>query len=941
PEKALTEWRKTIRAGVAWRQPETDIWPLGQDAAFAAPLARRFRTVSGIVRGLRDSVRRHVELAKKQAALGEGAPLAQFHGTGYPVLQGPMTRVSDTAAFAQSVAENGALPFLALALLRAPQVRKLLAETKELLGARPWGVGILGFVPVELRSEQLEVVREFRPPFAIIAGGRPDQAAGLERDGICTYLHVPAPALLRMFLQDGARGFIFEGRECGGHVGPRTSFVLWETMIEVLLDEIRKGTPAAELRIVFAGGIHDARSAAMVAAMASPLVEQGVRIGVLLGTAYLFTEEAVRTGAIVEGFQREALACRKTVLLESGPGHATRCVETPFYETFRNQKRRLLAERKSTGEVREALENLNIGRLRVASKGVAHMSGAEGSQPRYIEIPKEQQRLDGMYMIGQVAALRRSTCSMRDLHKSVSTAGVALLHQTDAPAGAGAEPVRSAPCDVAIVGMSCMLPKAPDLQSFWRNVVNKVHAITDIPVERFNVDLYFDADRRARDKIYSRWGGFLEDAPFDPMRYGIPPNALASIDPMQLLALVVVDRALADAGYRDRDFPRDKTSVIFGLSGGLGDLGIQYAVRSLLGQFVDQAPEGLLAQLPEWTEDSFAGILPNVTAGRVANRFDLGGVNFAVDAACASSLAAVYLAARELTSRASDMVIVGGVDTVQSPFGYLCFSKSQALSPRGACRTFDATADGIAISEGISMLVLKRLEDAERDGDRIYAVIKGVAGSSDGRGRSMTAPRLEGQIAALDRAYAQAGIRPSTVGLIEAHGTGTAAGDAAELAALSTVFAADGAAPQSCSIGSVKSMVGHTKSAAGVTGVMKAALALYHKTLPPTLHVEQPNAKLCEPGSAFFVNSDPRPWSAAPGPDSEATPRRAGVSSFGFGGTNFHAVLEEYSGDIAHPADRANLDRWPAELFIWNAPTSDALASSIEQFAARLENAPP
>ncbi len=941
PENAVEAWRSAICAGVAWRQPETDLWPLGQDAAFAAPLARRFRTVSGMVRGLREAIGKHVELAKKQGALGPGAPLAQFHGTEYPVLQGPMTRVSDTAQFAQAVAENGALPFLALALLRAPQVRKLLSETKILLAARPWGVGILGFVPADLRSEQLEAVREFRPPFAIIAGGRPDQAAGLERDGIRTYLHVPAPALLRMFLQDGARGFIFEGRECGGHVGPRTSFVLWDAMIEVLLDEIRKGVPPTELRVVFAGGIHDARSAAMVAAMAAPLAEQGVRIGVLLGTAYLFTEEAVSTGAIVEGFQQEALACRKTVLLESGPGHATRCVETPFYETFREQKRRLLAERKSAGEIREALENLNIGRLRVASKGVVRESDGEGSQPRYVEIPKEQQRLDGMYMIGQVAALRRTTCSMRDLHETVSTAGAALLGQTEAPARAGTETVRPAPCDVAIVGMSCMLPKAPDLQSFWRNVVNKVHAITEVPPERFNVDLFFDPDRRARDKIYSRWGGFLEDAPFDPMRYGIPPNALASIDPMQLLALVVVDRALADAGYRDRDFPRDKTSVIFGLSGGLGDLGIQYAVRSLLGQFVEQTPEALLAQLPEWTEDSFAGILPNVTAGRVANRFDLGGVNFAVDAACASSLAAVYLAARELTSSASDMVIVGGVDTVQSPFGYLCFSKSQALSPRGACRTFDATADGIAISEGISMLVLKRLADAERDGDRIYAVIKGVAGSSDGRGRSMTAPRLEGQIAALDRAYAQAGIRPSTVGLIEAHGTGTAAGDAAELAALTTVFAADGAAPQSCTIGSVKSMVGHTKSAAGVTGVMKAALALYHKTLPPTLHVEQPNAKLREPGSAFFVNSDPRPWTAAPGPEGEAAPRRAGVSSFGFGGTNFHAVLEEYQGDITHPADRATIDQWPAELFIWNAPAADALAAAMDQLAERLENRPP
>ena len=477
------------------------------------------------------------------------------------------------------------------------------------------------------------------------------------------------------------------------------------------------------------------------------------------------------------------------------------------------------------------------------------------------------------------------------------------------------------PLDVAIVGMGCILPKAPNLRTFWANILNKVDAITEIPKQRFNIDLYYDPDRKSRDKIYSRWGGFLDDVPFDPMRYGIPPNSLASIDPMQLLALVVVDQALRDAGYQDREFPRSKTSVILGLSGGLGDLGIHYAMRSTLPQFIKTPPEELLRELPEWTEDSFAGILLNVVAGRVANRFDLGGVNFSVDAACASSLAAVYLAARELADGSSDMVVVGGVDTVQSPFGYLCFATSQALSARGRCRTFDETADGIAISEGVSMMVMKRLADAERDGDRIYAVIKGIGGSSDGRGRTMTAPRLEGQMLALKRAYAQAGIQPSSIGLIEAHGTGTTVGDASELAALNGIFQADDAAPESCAIGSVKSMVGHTKSAAGVTGLMKVTLALYHKILPPTLHVERPNAKLLEAGCPFFVNTDPLLWIPA-----NPTPRRAGVSAFGFGGTNFHAVLEEYQGDFSEPADRATTEEWPAELFVWDNPTPSALA---------------
>jgi acyl transferase domain-containing protein len=217
--------------------------------------------------------------------------------------------------------------------------------------------------------------------------------------------------------------------------------------------------------------------------------------------------------------------------------------------------------------------------------------------------------------------------------------------------------------------------------------------------------------------------------------------------------------------------------------------------------FLDDVPEDLRTRLPEWTEDSFAGILLNVAAGRVANRLNLGGLNFTVDAACASSLAAIYVAARELESGASSMVIVGGIDTVNSPFGFLCFSSAQALSPTGRCRTFDESADGIAISEGLVALALKRVADAERDGDRIYAVIRAVAGSSDGRGKGLTAPRPEGQIRVLERAYAAAGFSPATVGLVEAHGTGTVAGDTAEVTALTRVFGAAGAMPASCAPG--------------------------------------------------------------------------------------------------------------------------------------------
>ncbi|HEY0385838.1 MAG TPA: beta-ketoacyl synthase N-terminal-like domain-containing protein, partial [Pyrinomonadaceae bacterium] len=794
-DASVTAWRQEIKSRVGWQDAKQDIWLIGQDAAFAAPLAARFRTVGGVLEGIRQAIDAHVRSARALRPLDESSPLAESHGTRYPIVQGPMTRVSDRATFAAQVAEGGALPFLALALMRASEVRELLEETSQMLGSRPWGVGILGFVPFDLRQEQLEVVRAYRPSFALIAGGRPDQALSLEQSGIPTYLHVPSPGLLKLFVENGARRFIFEGRECGGHVGPRSSFVLWNTMIDTLLAALAP-SDMQTCHVLFAGGIHDSLSASMVATMAVPLAEKGARIGVLLGTAYLFTHEAVSTGAIKEGFQREAVQCAETVLLETGPGHATRCARSPFVEVFAQEKQRLCASGNSAEEIRESLEHLNLGRLRIASKGIGRhpMYGQDSQAPKFTTLSSDEQLNQGMYMIGQVAALRNSSCTIEELHREVAIKGSERLANLSEPALALARVARASarPCDVAIIGMACLLPKAPDLKTYWGNIVNKIDAITEVPQERWDWHRYFDADPKKRDKIYSKWGGFLEDVPFDPLRYGMPPNTLPSIEPLQLLTLEVVRAAIQDAGYEDRPFARQQTSVILGVGGGISDLGQQYALRAGLLTYFEDVSSEVLSRLPEWTEDSFAGILLNVVAGRVANRFDLGGVNYTVDAACASSLAAVYLATRELEAGTSEMVIVGGADTVQNPFGYLCFSKTNALSPRGRCRPFDDSADGIVISEGIAVLVLKRLADAERDGDRIYAVIKSVAGSSDGKDKGMTAPRPEGQILALERAYDKAGFSPSTVGLIEAHGTGTRAGDRAELETLRRVFEAAG-----------------------------------------------------------------------------------------------------------------------------------------------------
>ena len=457
---------------------------------------------------------------------------------------------------------------------------------------------------------------------------------------------------------------------------------------------------------------------------------------------------------------------------------------------------------------------------------------------------------------------------------------------------------------IAIIGQAAIFAKSANLTEYWENILNKIDGISEVPPSRWDIEDYYDPDPSAEDKTYCKMGGFIPDIDFDPLEFGLPPNMLEVTDSSQLLGLVVARDAMEDAGYgMDREYNRENVGVVLGVAGGqklITDLTsrLQYPIWQRVLESSGVSPEDTeviidkikLAYAP-WNENSFPGLLGNVIAGRIANRLDLGGMNTVVDAACASSLAAVKLAVSELIEGRADMMISGGVDADNSPFTYLCFSKTPAFSPSQKIRPFDQESDGMLIGEGLGMVVLKRLEDAERDGDRIYAVIRGIGSSSDGRFKSIYAPRPSGQSLAIQRAYQEAGFEPEEIGLLEAHGTGTKAGDPAEFSGLKTVFGTPNGNKQSIAIGSVKSQIGHTKAAAGAAGLIKTALALHHKVLPPTINVVQPAAALGIEDSHFYVNSETRPWFKR----HTGETRKAAVSAFGFGGTNFHIVLEEHN----------------------------------------------
>ncbi|MEE4604749.1 MAG: SDR family oxidoreductase [Desulfobacteraceae bacterium] len=494
---------------------------------------------------------------------------------------------------------------------------------------------------------------------------------------------------------------------------------------------------------------------------------------------------------------------------------------------------------------------------------------------------------------------------------------------------------------VAIIGMGCLFPKSTGLKEYWKLLYHGKDAITEVPASHWSPEDYFDTDPKSPDRVYCKRGGFLEPVSFDPSEFGIPPSSLEATDTSQLLGLLAAKMALEDCGYGNgRDFNRDRTAVILGVTG-TQELVIPLSSRlghprwrkALEDSAIPPAKtEEIIQKISDsyipWQENSFPGLLGNVVAGRISNRLDLRGTNCVVDAACASSFSAIHLATLELMSGRSDMVVTGGVDTLNDIFMHMCFSKTHTLSATGDARPFSKDADGTVLGEGIGILVLKRLKDAERDENRIYAVIKGLGSSSDGKSQSIYSPSVEGQIKALRTAYENAGINPATVGLIEAHGTGTRVGDKVEFKALNRIFKESGANGNKCALGSVKSMIGHTKASAGAAGLIKAALGLYHKVIPPTLKAETPDPDLDIGNSNFYLNSSTRPWFSKNGHS-----RRAGVSAFGFGGSNFHVVLEEYLPAKTEISWDGNI-----EIMAFSAAAKNDLIRSVKTLRDDAEN---
>ncbi len=945
-----------------WTRPEAAIpapESIGEASAFAScgTLAAAVRRVSE-------------QLADDLAGVRDHHPLRSDPlGAGTLVVQGPMAHVAEGEPLAAAVSAAGAVPFGALSALRPTDAREVLDRIRRAAGGMPWGAGLIGFDVMPHRDAHIALLDAARPDHVIVAGGSPALAAALGAAGHAVWLHASSPTLLREGWRRGVRRFVLEGHEAGGHVGRLSSLALWEEGLAQLEHLVPHEDGGAAL-VVLAGGIGDAFSAAVAGAMAARAAAAGCRVALQAGTAFMLTAQCRAGGQITEPYAHAARDADSTLLVGSSVGLPMRCPVGPFAAEARAIERELLASDAPLAERRERLEQLNLGRTRLAARGLIRAPDHETNTPRYQSAPEERIRREAAFTMGQGASLQRAT-SVAELVRALSTGAAEHLDAIQArrasrwggvrpvaggPKAAAAAPAaapvslvaRSSPSrePIAVVSVGCVLPDAHDVPAYWRNLVDGHDAIREVPPDRWLIERYWDpaAGPRGPAATRSKLAGVVREFTFDELKFRIPPRVAETMDPSQRLALEATWQAV-NAWPGAARVDRDRAAVILGNAMG-GEFAKSLALRirqrevmaivredavlahldaESLDDLARRVEHALAATLPPLNVNSMSGLLANVIAGRVAAWLDWRGGNLTTDAACASSLAAIAQGVDWLRAGRVDVVLTGGVDTDLAPETFVAFNLTGALSSAGS-RPFATGADGFVMGEGCAVFVLKRLSDAQRDGDPIWGVVRGVGMSSDGRGRGITAPRPEGQRLAIRRAWEDAGLDLRTACMIEAHGTGTSVGDATEATVLSELLT-DAAAP--VWLGSVKSMLGHLKAAAGAAGTLKTLLSLATGVVPPTLNAGpvDPELRLADsplrlPRRAVFLGDSPA--------------QTAGVSAFGFGGTNYHLVVQAPPGGAQAPAPLAAIDSvvgGGVGVAAWGAPTLAALAASLDSAA--------
>lgn len=889
--------------------------------SFAPFIKEIFDDLGSFLTSIQDIIQDQIKTVSTNWPFEEGSEFAKSLEINLPIIQGPMANITDKTDFAIKVAEEGALPVLAMGGLLKEEVEELFAEfNSKFPKNQNYAGGIIGLeVMKERREAHISLMAKNKTPICLIAAGSIQLATRIQKMGMKTIIHTPALSLFKEAMKYGHQHVILEGSECGGHIGIFTSLTLWESILQYLSNNANQ--ISEKINIVFAGGIGDELGTAMVAGMIGNHLDL-INPGIQMGTAYLFTDEIVKTKALTSLYQEKLLDSNITRVIGSTVNTRARVIPSEFVSQTIENERIWIKEGLSISERKKLYEKDNLGALRIAAKAEIWNEDyvPEGDLTQFNLVDEKDHVSLGCFMAGEIISLKRNVVQIKDLHYDIVVSGKELFRNkrnsiekmlerdvvSDVPEIQSLElPSQNR---IAIVGLGCIFPDSANISEYWENIISKKYSITEVPDSRWDKNIHFDEDKTAQNKTYSKIGAFIEDYKFNSINYRIPPKISDSMDSVQKWSLDAAKQALEDAGISTDGKNRLPIAVIIGNSVG-GEIQRKTNKGIFVSEFLfelenndvfkslgEEKQNSLLQILkekynekfPPVTEDSMPGELSNIISGRIANVFNLTGKSMTTDAACASSIAALDTAVKSLTSGDFDTVLVGGADRSMDEASYIKFSKIRALSATGS-RPFDEGADGFVMGEGAGFMVLKRLEDVIRDGNKIYAVISAIGASSDGRGKSITAPNPEGQKQAIEMALHLADLTVNEIDYIEAHGTSTIVGDAVELNVLEEVFQ-NRKNTRKLAVGSIKSQIGHLKSAAGIASLIKTTLTIYNKILPPTINVQTPNPKIDWDKSHLKINTEPIDWAVEKG-----ILRRAGVSAFGFGGTNYHTILEEYS----------------------------------------------
>ncbi|MFI5354550.1 MAG: SDR family NAD(P)-dependent oxidoreductase [Desulfobaccales bacterium] len=876
-----------------------ELIPLAVEAAFAADFAGRYGSdTKEALQGFLADVAAQCTLARQKADLLANSPVAREIGTHYPIIQGAMSWITDVPEFARAVADAGALPTVALGLMDQEALTRKLERLPEVMGDRPYAVNVIALAENPHLDLQLKWIKRHRPRFTVIAAGEPAFAQDLRDRGIEVMYLAPNEDLLRLACRAGVGYLILEGNEAGGHVGQHTTL----TLAQIALELKRREPHLLEgRRIVLAGGIYQRETAFMAAMLGADAIQ--------VGTAYLATTEIVSTGALTPLYQRLILeaAPGSTVVSGEATGLRVRSLKTPAMDRLAALELDFQGGRRDEASFRREMETLAAGSLLVAARGTL---GPEGPA-----LPEATCLDKGQFMSGACAGAVNRVKSAAELHQELAEGP---LHLTQPEIG----PVRRADVAlsgrprrgtasresgrerIAITGMSVVNALGNSPAEVWAASLAMKTGITLVPSDRWDYPLFYHPRPRTPEKTYCKVGAF-QNLDISRKDLGIPPQDFRTMTHATKVTLWLAGQAIQDSGILTADIPRERIAVLISQNSGeaAGTL-MDIMVRGAWGEILNSiqrvmplpkdAQEALTREVISGRlaidDTTLLGRLNCTAGGYISNKYGFMGPSFAVSAACATSLVALYSAIQLIRNGIIDAAIVGGGEESLTPIHFLEFSALGALAgisgkdcpPAESSRPFDLKRDGMVLGEGGAMIVIESERVARRRGARVHAYLTGTGASNNHLG--LVESSRETQEIAIRASFQDAPYGPEAVDLVECHATSTFQGDVEEVKALQTFYAGNGRTM--CT--SFKSQIGHTLGASGLNSLIRGVKAMQAGVFPPTLNYRNPDPEMHLEGSGLVVATEPSEWKTGNG-----RPQRLQVNSFGFGGSNYVMHLEE------------------------------------------------